>query len=80
VSFWDTSALANLYVPEFDSSDFAWIAGAMGALVVAAITPYEARTVFRRREQEGMIPAGGAIELRPLRMLRILRLLCGSSS
>jgi predicted nucleic acid-binding protein len=61
MSFWDTSALVKLYIPESDSTDFAGIAGAIGPLVVAAITPYEARTVFRRRELEGMIPAGGAI-------------------
>lgn len=60
MSFWDTSALAKLYVPEPDSLAFDAIAISGGDLVITTVTVYEARTVFRRRELDGVIPAGGA--------------------
>lgn len=60
MSFWDTSALVKLYLPEPDSPAFEAIAAPGGALVIAMLTMYEARTVFRRRELEGVIPSGGA--------------------
>ncbi len=60
MSFWDTSALAKLYVPEPDSAAFHAVAASVDSLVITTVTLYEARTVFRRREQEGVIPPGGA--------------------
>lgn len=62
MSYWDTSALAKLYLAEPDSARFESMALA-SEIVIGAIGRYELRTVFRRREAEAMIPAGKAAVL-----------------
>lgn len=57
MSYWDTSALVKLYLKETDSAQFDALALAM-PMGTGALTLHEARTVFRRREAEGAIPAG----------------------
>ena len=63
MSYWDTSALVKLFVAEADSAQFQQFAGSAARIVTAAIARFEARTVFRRREAEGALPAGEAAAL-----------------
>ena len=63
MSYWDTSALVKLSVAELDSAQFQQLAGRVPRIVTAAIARFEARTVFRRREAEGALPAGEAAVL-----------------
>ncbi|MEO6788441.1 MAG: type II toxin-antitoxin system VapC family toxin [Chthoniobacteraceae bacterium] len=63
MSYWDTSALVKLSVVEADSSQFHQLAGRAAPIVTAAITRFEARSVFRRREAEGSLPTGEAVRL-----------------
>jgi predicted nucleic acid-binding protein len=58
MSYWDTSALVKLSVSEADSAQFQQIAGGAARILTGAITRLEARTVFRRREAEGVLLAG----------------------
>ncbi len=53
MSYWDTSALAKLYVSEPDSADFERHAAAASQIAVSAIGRLELRAVLRRREAEG---------------------------
>lgn len=62
MSYWDTSALVKLHVQEADSAQFEALALA-APVVSGAIALHEARTVFRRREAEGLIPAGAGAAL-----------------
>lgn len=58
MAFWDTSALLKLYLAEADSALFESWALAFSELVTAFIGKHEARTAFRRKEAQGVIPAG----------------------
>ena len=60
MSYWDTSALAKLYLQEDDSDVFRSRAVQEPPLHTAHLTRHELRTVFLRRESEGVIGAGGA--------------------
>ena len=62
MSYWDSSALVKLYVKETDSMQFEL--RALGDLLVTGtLALLEARTVFRRREAEGVLPRGQATAL-----------------
>jgi predicted nucleic acid-binding protein len=58
MSYWDTSALAKLYVSEADSRDFETHAAKTSQLTVSVIGRLELRTVLRRREGEGSLSLG----------------------
>jgi predicted nucleic acid-binding protein len=60
MSYWDTSALAKLYLPEPDSADFVQKAASDALMATARLTLYEMRRVAFRKESEGFIPAGTA--------------------
>lgn len=62
MSYWDSSALVKLYVKETDSAQFEPLALA-GLLVTGTLALLEARTMFRRREAEGVLPSGQATAL-----------------
>ena len=57
MSYWDSSALVKLYVKEADSAQFEALALA-GPPMTGTLALHEARTVFRRREAEGVLPSG----------------------
>ncbi len=63
MSYWNTSALVKLSVPESDSARFQELAGSAERILTAAIARLELRTVFRRREAEGALPPGEAAAL-----------------
>ena len=58
MSYWDTSALAKLYLPEPDSADFAQKAASDALMATARLTLYEMRRVAFR-------PWHGRVALRP---------------
>jgi predicted nucleic acid-binding protein len=60
MSYWDTSSLVKLSIAEPDSVQFQQLAACAARIVTANIARLEARTVFRRREAEGALPAGEA--------------------
>jgi predicted nucleic acid-binding protein len=60
MSYWDSSALAKLYVQELDSSEFQTLAREASRVATGSLARYEVRTVFRRREAEGVLPRGEA--------------------
>ena len=60
MSYWDTSALSKLYVPEPDSADFVQKAGNDPVIVTSRLALYEMRRVAFRKESEGFIQAGTA--------------------
>ena len=60
MSYWDTSALVKLYVREADSSRFEALASSATRVVSSTLTRYEARAVFRRKEADAALAAGGA--------------------
>jgi predicted nucleic acid-binding protein len=60
MSYWDTSALAKLYLHEADSAVFRQRALQEAPLHTAHLSRHEMRTVFLRRESEGTIQPGGA--------------------
>lgn len=61
MSYWDTSALAKLYVPEPDSATFQNHAGEPNTTVVTArLTLWEMRRVALRKEAEAAIQPNGA--------------------
>jgi predicted nucleic acid-binding protein len=61
VSYWDTSALAKLYVPETDSPSFRLHAAQAGLPpVTAEVTPLEMRRVAFRKEVAGGLQSGAA--------------------
>ncbi len=55
MSYWDTSALVKLYLQEVDSAQFEAL-GLIAPVLTGTLALHEARTVFRRREAEGLIP------------------------
>jgi predicted nucleic acid-binding protein len=60
MSYWDTSALGKLYLPEPDSADFLRKAANEPLIVTAKLTLIEMRRVAFRKESEGFIQAGAA--------------------
>jgi predicted nucleic acid-binding protein len=60
MAFWDTSALLKLYLEESDSASFESLALGSKDLLTAFIGKHEARTSFRRKEAQGVIPPGEA--------------------
>jgi len=60
MSYWDTSTLGKLYLPEPDSADFAQKAAVDPAIATTRFALYEMRRVAFRKESEGFIQAGTA--------------------
>jgi uncharacterized protein len=60
MSYWDTSALSKLYLPEPDSPDFLRKAAYDSVIVTAKLALTEMRRVAFRKESEGFIQAGTA--------------------
>jgi predicted nucleic acid-binding protein len=60
MSYWDTSALSKLYLPEPDSADFARKAAVDPAISTNRLALYEMRRVSFRKESEGFIQPGAA--------------------
>jgi predicted nucleic acid-binding protein len=60
MSYWDTSALSKLYLPESDSADFVQKAATSPVIVTNRLTLYEIRRVAFRKESDGLIQAGTA--------------------
>lgn len=60
MDYWDTSALAKLYVPETDSAQFAAHLAATRPAVTSELTRWELFRVLARKESEGSIPVGAA--------------------
>jgi predicted nucleic acid-binding protein len=58
MSYWDSSALVKLYVQELDSEEFRELAVKTSRVATGSLTRHEVRTVFRRREAEGVLPSG----------------------
>ena len=63
MSYWDSSALVKLYVQELDSAEFRELAVKASRVTTGSLTRHEVRTVFRRREAEGVLPSGEAAAL-----------------
>jgi len=63
MSYWDSSALVKLYVQELDSTEFRELALNARRVATGSLTRHEVRTVFRRREAEGVLPSGEAAAL-----------------
>jgi predicted nucleic acid-binding protein len=60
MSYWDSSALVKLYVQELDSEEFRELAVKTSHVATGSLSRHEVRTVFRRREAEGVLPSGEA--------------------
>ena len=60
MSYWDTSTLGKLYIPEPDSADFAQKAAVDPSIATTRLALYEMRRVAFRKESEGFIQAGTA--------------------
>jgi hypothetical protein len=60
MSYWDTSALAKLYVQEPDSAGFEQQATSALLCVTGEWAVYEMHRVALRKESEGLIQPGGA--------------------
>jgi predicted nucleic acid-binding protein len=60
MSYWDTSALAKLYITEPDSHAFVQRVANEPVIVTAKVTLIEMRRVAFRKETEGFIQAGTA--------------------
>ena len=60
MSYWDTSTLSQLYLPEAGSPAFARKAASTTVIVTAKLALYEMRRVAFRKESEGLIPANTA--------------------
>ena len=60
MSYWDTSTLGKLYLPEPDSADFAQKAALDPAIATTRLALYEMRRVAFRKESEGFIQTGTA--------------------
>ena len=58
MSYWDTSALAKLYVQEADSPAFEVHAANAQLITVSETVRFELRAVLRRREAEGSLNPG----------------------
>ena len=60
MDYWDTSALAKLYVGESDSALFSARVTNSGPVTSSELTRWEIYRVFVRKEVEGQIPVGAA--------------------
>jgi predicted nucleic acid-binding protein len=60
MSYWDTSALSKLYLPEPDSANFVQKAATNPVIVTNRLTLYEIRRVAFRKESDGLIHTGMA--------------------
>jgi uncharacterized protein len=60
MSYWDTSALSKLYLPEADSAGFVQKAANNPVIVTTRLALYEMRRVAFRKEISGFIQAGTA--------------------
>ena len=60
MSYWDTSTLGKLYLPEPDSATFAQKAAVDPAIVTTKLAVYEMWRVAFRKETEGLIQSGTA--------------------
>ena len=60
MSYWDTSTLAKLYLPEADSPVFGQKAAQQPLIVTAKLSLHEMRRVAFRKESDGLIPANTA--------------------
>jgi hypothetical protein len=58
-----SSALVKLYVQELDSEEFRELALKGSRVATGSVTRHEVRTVFRRREAEGILPSGESASL-----------------
>jgi hypothetical protein len=63
MSYWDSSALVKLYVQELDSAEFRELAVKASRVATGSLTRHVARTVFRRREAESILPSREAAAL-----------------
>jgi predicted nucleic acid-binding protein len=63
MSYWDSSAVVKLYVQELDSEEFRELALKASRVVTGSLTRHEVRTVFRRREAEGILRSGESASL-----------------
>lgn len=63
MSYWDTSALVKLSLPEQDSHRFVQCLSASDQIVTAAISFFESRNAFWRREAEGSLGEETAVGL-----------------
>ena len=60
MQYWDTSALAKLYVGEPDSAQFTAYVVATGPIATSELARWELFRVLARKEAEGLIPSGAA--------------------
>jgi predicted nucleic acid-binding protein len=60
MSYWDTSALSKLYLPEADSAGFVQKAANNPVIVTTRLALYEMRRVAFRKDISGFIQAGTA--------------------
>ena len=63
MSYWDTSALAKLFLVEPDSATFDALVQRPAPIRISPLVRYEARLTFLRREREGAIAAHTAVVL-----------------
>jgi len=63
MSYWDTSALGKLYVPETDSPDFEEKAAGEAVIVTTRLALYEMCRIAFRKEVEGSIPPKSAEDI-----------------
>lgn len=58
--YWDTSALAKLYVAELDSPQFSARWSQTGTITTSTLARWELFCVLARKEADGLIPSGAA--------------------
>lgn len=58
--YWDTSALAKLYVAEVDSQQFSAHWSQTGVITTSALARWEIFCVLARKEADGLMPSGAA--------------------
>lgn len=58
--YWDTSALAKLYVAELDSAQFSTHLSQTGVITTSALAGWELFCVLARKEADGLISSGAA--------------------
>lgn len=63
MSYWDTSALAKLYLVEPDSAKFETLAERSATIRISPLVRFESRLTFLRREREEAIAAHTAVVL-----------------